>query len=80
MDYESMSIEELEAENTRLSNERARIQAEQRTINDVLSRKFALRDAQIKLNGMSEAERAAFTQLVGVQVGAVKAAAKKAGE
>lgn len=80
MDYESMSIEALEAENTRLSVERAAIQQQQRAINDILSQKTALRDAQIKLAGMSEAERAAFTQLVGVQSATVKSTAKRAGE
>lgn len=80
MDYESMSIEDLEAENIRLSNERARIQGEQRTINNVLSIKIALRNAQTKFDGMSEDEKTAMVQVVGVNVGTVKAAAKKAGE
>jgi hypothetical protein len=80
MDYESMSLEELEAENTRLSNKRAEIQTEQRAINEVMSRKTAERDMHAKYESMTAAERAALTQIVGVQTATVRSSAKKAGE
>lgn len=80
MNYDQMSIEELEAENIRLSNERAAIQQHQRTINDVLSRKVAMRDATAKFAGLSEVEKAALAQVVGVNVAQVSGQVNKAGE
>lgn len=80
MDYEQMSIEALEAENIRLSNERTAIQQRQRTINEVLSRKIAVRDAQVKFAGLSDVEKAALAQVIGVDSAAVQAKAEKAGE
>lgn len=80
MNYEQMSIEELEAENIRLSNERADIQKEQRMINDVLSRKVAMRDAQAKFAGLSDVEKAALAQVVGVETVRVSGQVNKAGE
>ncbi|MCA0455662.1 MAG: hypothetical protein LCI00_16925 [Chloroflexi bacterium] len=71
MDYEQMSIEALEAENIRLSSERAAIQQEQRTINEVLSRKIASLSVQAKIASFSAAEIAALAQHVGVDVAQV---------
>ena len=80
MNYDSMSLEELEAENIRLSNERNAIKQQQMELTAVIDRKIAERDAALKLSAMSPAERAALTQIVQVQVASVSATAKKAGE
>lgn len=80
MDYEQMSLETLEAENIRLSNERAAIQQQQRMINEVISRKVAMRDAQAKFANLSEVEKAALAQVVGVDVATVSGNVQKAGE
>lgn len=61
MDYESMSIEELEAENNRLKVQRDAIKMEQRKIVDIIN----LKQTQAKLDNMTEAELAAIKQIVG---------------
>lgn len=43
-DYDSMSIEELEAVNIQLSSERSALRREQLRINEIMSRKIAERD------------------------------------
>ncbi len=80
MNYEDMSIEELEAGNIRLSNEKALIKQEQVALTVVLDRKIALRDAHAKFIALSDAEREALTQVIGVQSAKVSGSVKKAGE
>lgn len=62
-DYENMTIEELEAENIRLSSERERIRARQRELNAVLDRKLAERSLKAKLGALSSAEQVALIGL-----------------
>ncbi len=78
--YDSMSLEELEAENIRLSNERAAIKQQQLELTAAIDRKIAERDAGLKLAAMSPAEKAAIAQIVQVQAANASAEAKKAGE
>lgn len=80
MNYDSMSLEELETENIRLSNERNAIKQQQLELTAAIDRKIAERDAALKLAAMSPAERAALTQIVQVQTASVSAVANKAGE
>lgn len=80
MNYEKLSLEELEAENIRLSSERAAIKQQQSELTAVIDRKIAARDAALKLAAMSPAEQTALTQIIQVQAASTSAVAKKAGE
>lgn len=79
MDFESMSLEELEAYNIELSNEVASIKQTQRQITAVIDAKRAERAALELVSNMSDAERAALAQVIGVQTAGVGAKAIKTG-
>ncbi len=64
MNYENMTIEELEARNRELNAQRDAIREEQLKIKAVLDRKIALRSAQQKLASLSETERAALSLVI----------------
>lgn len=59
-DYDSMTIEELEQHNRELSRDRDQVLQEQLTINSVLNRKIAERNAQETLEQMSDIDREAM--------------------
>jgi len=60
--YDSLSIEQLEAELTRLHNEQKRIGAEKKAVAAALDHKLIERSANEKLAAMSPAEREALLQ------------------
>lgn len=62
VDYESMTIEELETRNLELSEEREQILTEQMTLNNVLNRKIAEQNAQAALEGMNDLDREALAE------------------
>lgn len=64
MNYEQMTVEQLEAELARLTAERARLRDEGLKVHAALDRKQAAAAAQRTLDGMSDVERAALAQLV----------------
>lgn len=76
MNYETMSLEELEQENIRLSNERIamnqKILNKQKEVTDLIDKKLAEKSISDKINGMSKEEIKAMydklTQVVGVKV------------
>ena len=57
-----MTIEQLEAELTRLHDEHKHVRAEKRTVAAALEAKLATRSARQKLAALSEAERAALLE------------------
>ncbi len=61
--YDSMSLEELDAEIIRLSNEEAP-KAERRAATEAYDRKYAAEELQRKLGNASDAEREALAQYV----------------
>jgi len=67
MDYEEMTVEELEEENLRLMGEKDKIRAEQLKIKAVLDKKVALRDAERKLATLSDSEKRALLQVIHTQ-------------
>jgi len=79
MDFESMTLEELEAYNIELSNEIASIKQTQRQMAAFIDAKRAERAALELVNSMSDAERAALAQVIGVQTAGVGAKAIKTG-
>lgn len=58
VDYETMTIEELEQANLALSESREKILQEQLTLNNVLERKVAEKTAAEALETMSDLEKA----------------------
>ena len=79
MDFESMTLEELEAYNIELSNEIASIKQTQRQMAAFIDAKRAERAALALVSSMSDAERAALAQVIGVQPAGVGAKAIKTG-
>jgi len=74
-DYADYSIEALESELIRLSNERRAIREKQVLIKQALDRKLSEEAARLKLAEMNDAEIAALKQLVGVNTASAKGAA-----
>lgn len=64
MNYENMTIEQLEAEMQRITEERARLRAEALKVQAVLDRQYAAMRAAILLESMSDADKAALAQAV----------------
>jgi phosphomevalonate kinase len=64
MNYEGMSIQELEAQNRKLSEERDKVKAEQRILGAVMDKKKMSIAVQKKLETMSDAEKAAMAQMI----------------
>ena len=64
MGYETMSVEELIAENQRLIRERDRIKNEQRKITIIIDQKCSQESAMQKYNAMSDAEKEVLNQVI----------------
>lgn len=64
MNYEEMSIQELEAQNRKLSEERDKIKIEQKILGKVMDAKKMALAVQKKLETMSDAEKAAMAQMI----------------
>lgn len=64
MNYETMTVDQLEAEMKRLTEERARLRAEALKVQAVLDRQYAAMRAAILLESMSDADKAALAQAV----------------
>lgn len=64
---EAMSAEELQERLDGINRQRDELTAEARQVAEVLNRKLALKAAEDKVAGMSEAERAALTQVLQAQ-------------
>lgn len=62
--YESMTIEKLDAELTRLHTEQKRILAEKKAVARVLDAKLSEQSALAKLAALSDSERAALRQVL----------------
>lgn len=62
--YEEMSLEQLEQENIRLSNERSLIVEKQRVITQIIDQRLAEKSIADKINNMSNEElKAMYRQL-----------------
>lgn len=64
MNYETMTVDQLEAELQRLTAERAKLRGEALKVQAVLDQKYAAMRAAILLESMSDAEKAALAQAV----------------
>lgn len=60
--YDEMTLEQLETENTRLGNQRDTIRAEQKVIAQVMDRKRAEALTRARVASMGPAEREAMAQ------------------
>ncbi len=67
MNYEQMSVEQLEAELQRISGERAELKAQALSAHAVLDRRNAEAAARRRLATMSDVEKAALAQIVAAE-------------
>jgi len=67
MDYEKMTIEQLEKENLHFMKQRDKIREEQLKIKAVLDQKVVRRDAERKLAMLSDPEKKALLQSISAQ-------------
>jgi len=63
-DYENMTVEQLEKENQKLMAKRREIVSEQRILNAVRDRKIIEAKAKATIEGMTDSEKAALTQVL----------------
>ena len=63
-DYENMTVEQLEAENQKLMAKRREIVSEQRILNAVRDRKIIEAKAKATIEGMTDSEKAALSQVL----------------
>ena len=67
MNYEQMTLAELEARQQELTAKRAELQAEGRAVQAAIDAKHAQADVYKMLGNMTDAQRTALAQTVGVQ-------------
>ena len=67
MNYEQMTVEQLEAELQRISGERAALKEQAVAAHTVLDRRQAVEAARRKLAEMSDVEKAALAQIVAAE-------------
>jgi len=64
MEYEDMTIDELEKENQRLMGEKAKVKAEQVKLNKVMTAKLLVKGAVDQAEKMTEPQKAALLQVL----------------
>ena len=64
MNYDTMTVDQLEAEMQRLTEERAKLREQALKVQASLDQKYAAMRAAILLESMSDAEKAALAQAV----------------
>ena len=74
-DYESMTNDQLEAENQRLWETRVEAKKEQLKIKKILDERYAKEEVRKKVEGMSDAEKAELKQVLS-NVGGIKSEAE----
>ncbi len=65
--YDKLSLDELQKEQHRISDERAKLRAEGLAVVEQIDKRTAERDAESLVEGMSPAQRKALTQVVGAK-------------
>lgn len=64
MNYETMTVDQLEAEMQRITAERAKLRAEALQVQAALDKQYVAMRAAILLEGMSDADKAALAQAI----------------
>ncbi len=65
--YDKLSLDELQDEQHRLSDERVKLRAEGLAIAEQIDKRTAEQEAESLVEGMSPAQRKALTQVVGAK-------------
>jgi hypothetical protein len=64
MNYEEMTLQELELENEKLMEQKEAIREKQKRINEIMTKKMVEAETRKKYKSMSEAEKEALTQII----------------